>query len=237
MKTPGDFISAGDYALGFRRLEPVPEHPRRLLLLLHGWGGDENQLAALGAAVVDGTLVVLPRAPRSAGDDVYGWYRVSFGDDEPQAVAEEMEESLAKLVEFTGQLQSRHDLPASQAVVAGFSQGGALAAAIALTAPSRVAGFAMLSGRILPEIESRFAPSSALKSVHALIVHGRDDETLPMQWAEDAEMCLRRLGITCEMRKHDAGHESTRRMQADVAAWFNDAGRPWQHQTVRSVDA
>jgi len=66
MKTPGDLISAADYAVSFRRLEPVPELPRRLLLLLHGWGSDESQLAALGAAVDDDTLVVLPRGPRSA---------------------------------------------------------------------------------------------------------------------------------------------------------------------------
>jgi phospholipase/carboxylesterase len=236
MKIPGDLISAADYAVSFRRMEPVPEHPRRLLLLLHGWGSDESQLAALGAAVDGDTLVVLARGPRSAGDNAYGWYRVGLGDDEPQVVAEEMEESLAKLVEFTGQLRSHHDVTASHAVVAGFSQGGALAAAIALTAPSCVAGFAMVSGRILPEIESRFAPSAALKSVHALIVHGRDDETLPIQWAEDAEARLRRLGVACEMRLHDAGHESTRRMQADVAMWFNDGRRPWQHQAPPSLD-
>lgn len=236
MKRPGDLISTADYAVSFRCVEPVAEAPPRLLLLLHGWGSDESQLLALGADVDDDTLVVLPRGPRSAGDAAYGWYRVSFGDDEPEAVVDEMEESLVKLVQFVGQLQSHHDVAASHTVVAGFSQGGALAAAVALTKPWCVGGFAMVGGRILPEIESRFASSDALKSVRALIVHGREDQTLPIQWAEDAEALLKRCGVPCEMHLHDAGHESTRRMQADVAAWFNERRQPWQHPGLRSID-
>jgi phospholipase/carboxylesterase len=228
MKTPGEAISATDYAVVFRRLEPVPPSPRRLLVLLHGWDSDEGQLVALGAGVDDDTLVVLPRGPRSAGEHAYGWYRVAFDAGEPRVAVDDMEESLAKLVAFVGQLQSHHEVDAAHTVVAGFSQGGALAAAIGLTAPDSIAGFAMVGGRILPEVESRVAAGGALRSMRALIVHGRDDDTLPVEWARDAAASLDRVGVTHEIRLHDAGHESTRRMQADVVAWFSDCDRPWQ---------
>lgn len=227
MTTPGELISAPDYALSFRVLEPVPEHPRRLLLLLHGVGGHETQLAKLGARVDAGTLVVLPRAPRSVGGDMFGWFRVDFTDDGPQIVPEEAEESRIKLLEFIGQLQAKHDIAPAGTVVAGFSQGGILSASAALTAPREVAGFALLCGRILPEIEPALGARDALATLHALVVHGRHDDKLPLAWAERADAWLQDLGVPHLLRLHDAGHELTAAMQQDFLAWFGDGERRW----------
>ena len=184
-RRPGELVDAPDYALSFRLLEPVATPPRGLLLLLHGWDADERQLAALGAQVDPLALVVLPRGPRSAGESTFGWYRVSFDGGEPEAVAEEVEDSLAKVSGFIGQLQARRDLAPAVTVVAGFSQGGALAAAAALAQPDRVAGFAMFSGRLLPEVEARAA--GGLEAMQAFIAHGRGDTTLDVAWAHRAQ--------------------------------------------------
>ena len=227
MKTPGELISAADYALAFRLLEPLPEAPRRLLLLLHGVGSEETALAGLGARVDAGTLVALPRAPRSVGGDMFGWFRVAFTDEGPQIVPEESEESRLKLVEFVGQLQSHHGIAPERTVVAGFSQGGILCASAALTAPRSVAGFAVLCGRILPEIAPLLGPPDALAQLHALIVHGRDDDKLPIDWAERADAWLQRIGVPHALRLHDAGHELTAAMREDVLAWFGDGERRW----------
>ena len=227
MSAPGDFITAADYALSFRLLEPVPEQPRRMLVLLHGVGGDEHQLAALGARVSDDTLVVLPRAPRSVGGDMFGWFRVAFTDDGPQIVPEEAEESRRKLIEFIGQLQRHHHVDAAHTVVAGFSQGGILSASAALTAPDTVAGFAVLCGRILPEIEPLMGPRGALSALDALIVHGRRDEKLPVAWAERADAWLQELGVPRALRLHDAGHELTPAMADDFVEWFQAGQRRW----------
>ena len=227
MTSQGDLISAPDYALAFRLREPLPEHPRRLLLLLHGVGGQETQLAKLGARVDGDTLVVLPRAPRSVGGDMFGWFRVDFTDDGPQIVPEEAEESRTKLLEFIAQLQARHDIAPERTVVAGFSQGGILSASAALTAPREVGGFALLCGRILPEIEPALGPRDVLATLHALVVHGRDDDKLPVAWAERADAWLRELGVPHVLRLHDAGHELTAAMQQDFLAWFGDGQRRW----------
>ena len=227
MKTPGDVVSATDYALAFRMLEPVPATPRRLLVLLHGVGGQELQLASLGARVDDGTLVVLPRAPRSVGDGMYGWFRVGFTSDGPQIVPEEAEDSRLTLIEFVGQLQQRHDIAPSHTVVAGFSQGGILSASVALSAPQAVAGFGLVSGRILPEIEPVLAPREQLATLDALIVHGRADAKLPVAWAERADAWLQRLGVPHRLRLHAAGHEFTTAMQADFLEWFSAGRQRW----------
>lgn len=227
MSAAGDLISAEDYALAFRVLEPVPAHARRLLVLLHGVGGHEGQLAALGARVGADTLVVLPRAPRSVGGDMYGWFRVAFTSDGPQIVPEEAEESRLKLIDFLGQLQRHHHVDAAHTVVAGFSQGGILSASAALTAPDTAAGFALLCGRMLPELEPLLGPPGALSQLDALIVHGRRDDKLPVAWAERADVWLRRLGVPHALRLHDAGHELTPAMADDFVEWFEATQRRW----------
>lgn len=225
MTAPGHLIESPDYALAFRLLEPAPDAPRRLLLLLHGVGGHEGQLATLGAEVDRDTLVVLPRAPRSVGEGMFGWFRVAFTAQGPRIVAEEAEESRQALIAFVGQLQAHHAVPAERTVIAGFSQGGILSASVALTAPQAVAGFAVLCGRILPEIEPRLGPRAQLAQLHGLIVHGRHDDKLPVAWAERADAWLDALGVPHALRLYEAGHTLTAAMRADFVHWYATAGR------------
>jgi phospholipase/carboxylesterase len=227
MKTPRDLIRSPDYALAFRTLEPEPAAPRRMLVLLHGVGGQELQLASLGEHVDDDTLVVLPRAPRSIAEGMYGWFRVGFTSNGPQIVPEEAEDSRLQLIEFIGQLQQHHDVAPSHTVVAGFSQGGILSASVALSAPQAVAGFGLLCGRILPELEPALASRDALATLDGLIIHGRADNKLPLAWAERADAWLQRLGVPHRLQLHAAGHEFTPAMQADFLDWFGAARQRW----------
>lgn len=213
------------YAFAFRTMQPQPEAPTRLLVLLHGVGGDETQLAALGARVDAETLVVLPRGQRSISGGMLGWYRVGLGADGPQIVEAEAEEARTKLIEFVAQLQDRFDVQAGNTVLAGFSQGGILAASAALTAPERVSAFAVLCGRLLPEIEPRLGDPAQLRTLQALIVHGREDETLPLEWAERAARWLERLEVAHRVSVHDAGHELTPPMEQAFVEWLTRLDR------------
>lgn len=248
---PGDLVQAPQWALAFRTLQPEPPEPSRLLVLLHGVGGTEEQLAGLGQHIVDSTLddgtpddstpdegtpnkgtlakgtpdeatlVVLPRGPRSVGNDMLGWFRVSLADGDARVVEEEeAEEARAKVAEFVSQCQERHGIDARRTVLAGFSQGGTLAASVALTAPEILRGFAVLCGRILPEVRPRVADRASLAHLSALLVHGRRDETLPVEWAERADEFLRQHGVAHALRLHDAGHELTATMQRDFREWY-----------------
>ncbi|WP_162301410.1 alpha/beta hydrolase [Cognatilysobacter segetis] len=219
--TDDDLIQADDYAFAFRRLEPVSERPRALLVLLHGVGGDERQLERLGARAPAGTVVVLPRGHRSISGGKWGWYRVGFSEDGPQIVEEEMLEALARLVEFVGQLQAHHDVTPERTWVGGFSQGGILAAAAAMTAPQSVAGFAMLSGRLLPEVDPLVAQDARLQRLQALVVHGREDEVLPVSLAREGDDRLAALGISHETHLIAGGHALGPEMEDIAAGWLS----------------
>ena len=220
MPQPGDLIDAADYAFSFRTLEPRPEMPRALLVLLHGVGGDELQLAAIGERLPGDVLVALPRGYRSISGGKLGWYRVGLSEDGLQVVEDEAEEARLKLQEFVRQLQSRFDAPPERTVVAGFSQGGMLAASLALTSPADVAAFALLCGQMPPEVEPLRTPRADLAHLRALIVHGRQDDTLPVEQAELSDERLAQLGIRHELRLHRGGHELTGAVENDAVEWL-----------------
>ena len=207
------------FALAYRVRTPAPARPAALLVLLHGVGGNETNLAGLAADVAADTLVVLPRGRLELGAGQYAWFRVAFTAEGPRIEAGEAEESRQALVGFVEQLQAAHGIPAQRTVIAGFSQGGILSASVGLTAPECVGGFAVLSGRILPELEPLLAPRERLARVQALVAHGRDDDKLPVQWAERADAWLQRLGVPRVLRLYPGGHGIDAAMARDFIAW------------------
>jgi phospholipase/carboxylesterase len=207
------------FALAYHVREPVPAKPAALLVLLHGVGGNETNLAGLAAGVAADTLVVLPRGRLELGVGQYAWFRVAFTASGPRIEAGEAEESRLALIRFVAQLQAAHGIPAQRTVIAGFSQGGILSASVGLTAPECVRGFAVLSGRILPELEPLLAPRERLARVQALVAHGRDDAKLPMQWAERADAWLQRLGVPHVLRLYPGGPGISEAMARDFIDW------------------
>ena len=153
--------------LSFRLREPRPAAPKALLLLLHGVGGNEGNLAPLADAADPDMLVVLPRGPLAFAPGQYGWFRVAFTADGPSIDAAEAEQSRLALIRLIGQLQAAWRIEPRHTVIAGFSQGGILSASVGLTAPHSVAGFAVLSGRILPELEPQLADRTQLAGLRA----------------------------------------------------------------------
>jgi phospholipase/carboxylesterase len=207
------------FALAYRVREPAPANPSALLVLLHGVGGNETNLAGLAADVAADTLVVLPRGRLELSAGQYAWFRVAFTASGPRIEAGEAEESRQALVRFVARLQEAHGIQAQRTVIAGFSQGGILSASVGLTAPEWLRGFAVLSGRILPELEPQIAPRERLARVQALIAHGRDDDKLPVDWAERADAWLQRLGVPHVLRLYPGGHGIGEAMARDFIAW------------------
>ena len=211
-----------DAPLAYRRLGAI-ESPRRMLVLAHGVGGNETNLAVLAARVPADTAILLVRAPLVLGAGQYAWFPVAFTPSGPRPDLAAAERSRVLLADFIGVVQQRLGVGPSATGVAGFSQGGILSASVALTEPQRVAGFAILAGRILPELSSRVAPRAALAHLRALVAHGRGDAKLPVDWAHKADAWLDDLGIEHELRLHSGGHAILPSMHEDLLAWFDRA--------------
>ncbi|MEO6853296.1 MAG: phospholipase [Rhodoferax sp.] len=212
-----------DFALAFRVLQPQPARPTALVLLLHGVGGSETNLLDMAAAISTqqpGTLVVLPRGPLTLGPGQFAWFRVAFTADGPRIDAAEADSSRLALLAFITQLQQAHGIAPQRTVVAGFSQGGIMSASVGLSAPERVAGFGLLSGRILPELEPHLAKSGQLTQLQAFVGHGEFDSKLPVVWAERSDLLLTALGVSYQSHRYPIDHGISAAMQADFVAWL-----------------
>lgn len=204
--------------LGFERTGP--DRPEALLVLLHGVGGNEANLAGLAQAMDARIQCVRPRGPLTYGPGSHAWFDVRFGPNGPAIDPDQAEASRAQLAALVHSLQEQLGLGRARTVMAGFSQGGIMSASVGLTRPELVAGFGLLSGRILPELEPHLAPPDALKALAAFVSHGRRDATLPVAWAERSDAWLGRLGVAWQSRRYDAGHELTAEMVQDFGHWL-----------------
>lgn len=209
------------FGLAFRIRQPQPAQPKGCVVLLHGVGGSELNLADLAAAIDPDTLVLLPRGRLEFASGQFGWFRVAFTPSGPSIVASEAEDSRLALIRFVEQVQTTFGIVPQHTVIAGFSQGGILSASVALSAPERVAGFGILSGRILPELEPHLADSAALAKLRGFIGHGEYDSKLPVIWAQRSDQLLNGLGVPHLTRLYPIDHAISAAMQADFLEWLH----------------
>jgi phospholipase/carboxylesterase len=189
-----------------------------LLLLLHGVGGNESNLRSLAAHIPPAINVALLRAPLSIGPGQFAWFPVAFTANGPVIDAAQAEASRRQLIALAEQLAGHPDIAASKLCLAGFSQGGIMSASVGLTRPDLVPCFAILSGRILPEIEPLLADSEALASSQAFVAHGLDDSRLPLHFGRQSRALLEERGVGLDYLEFAGDHEIT----ADEAERFID---------------
>ena len=206
--------------LGYRQRLPAPVKPTKLLVLLHGVGGNETNLLNLADGVAPDTLVVLARGPLQLGGPQFAWFQVRFTATGPQISPEQAEHSRTLLIALLQQLQQQHDIAPQNTVIAGFSQGGIMSASVALSSPESVKGFGLLSGRILPELEPVLATKERLAKLTAFLSHGEQDNTLPVHWAHRSDALLTQLGVAHSLKLYPMDHGISAEMQADFVAWL-----------------
>jgi phospholipase/carboxylesterase len=191
------------------------------LLLLHGVGSNESGFIELARQMDPRLVVILLRGPLVLAPGRFAWFQVSFTPSGPAINAAQAEQSRATLLDFIGQLPASHGVDPERIWIAGFSQGGIMSASVALTAPESIAGFGVLSGRILPEVLPQVRRGHALGQVQAFVSHGVHDQTLGIHFAHHACQVLTELGVPLAYTEYAAGHALDAAMIGDFQRWLD----------------
>ena len=215
-----DLLTDSETQLNYRLRLPAPAKPTKLLVLLHGVGGNETNLLDLARGVDADTLVVFGRGPIQMGGPQFAWFRVNFTANGPQINPAEAERSRTLLIALLQKLQQQHCIAPEQTVIAGFSQGGIMSASVGLSSPESVRGFGLLSGRILPELEPVTASKERLSKLTAFVSHGQQDNTLPVHWAQRSDALLTQLGVRHSLKLYAMDHGISAAMHADFVEWL-----------------
>lgn len=187
----------------------VPEKPP--VLLLHGTGGDENDLLPLAQTVAPGAALLSPRGKVLEGGAPRFFRRLAEGVFDEADVRRRAGE----LADFVEDARKAYGLEAPIAV--GFSNGANIAAAMLLLRSEALAG-AVLMRAMVPLKEP---PQPDLAGKPVLILSGAMDPIVPSDNASRLAAILERAGARVDHRTLSAGHNLT---QADVAimkAWFD----------------
>ena len=166
---------------------------QQLVVFLHGYGADGNDLIGLGrewANLLPHAAFVSPNAPEPCAMSPMGrqWFDLSMGD--MSIIAEGVKRAAPALDTFLDAELAKHDLPASALALVGFSQGTMMALAVGLARnapPKAIVGY---SGA-LATLEALPAPG---QGPAILLVHGDRDEVIPVDAMHMAREALGQAG-------------------------------------------
>ena len=86
----------------------------------------------------------------------------------------------------------------------------------------KVAGFGMFSGQFVEEIVPLISTSPSLKKLKSYIAHGSGDMMLPIHYADENKVTLKRLGITIDYSEDATGHTISYRQFDGFLSWLQE---------------
>jgi phospholipase/carboxylesterase len=185
------------------RLPPRSGPARSLVVFLHGYGADGNDLIEIGRMWQDlmpHAAFVAPHAPYPCGQAPMGreWFPLTFRDPDERwrgvnAAAPDLDQFL------DGEL-TRHGLPASRLALVGFSQGTMMALHVGLrraSSPAAIVGYSGLF--VIPEGSEPDAVAADIRArPPILLIHGSEDDLIPVGALFMATQALAALDIPAE---------------------------------------
>lgn len=187
------------------------------LLLLHGTGGDENDLIGLGHALLPGAGLLSPRGNVLEGGTTPRFFR---------RLAEgvfDIEDLIARtkeLAEFVRGAAETYHFDPKRVIAAGYSNGANIAASLLLLEPATLAG-AVLFRAMVPLVPEK---QPDLAGVPVLLMEGRFDPLATPAQAEALAELLRSSGAKVTLAWQEAGHGLAGQAEVNQAhAWLEDA--------------
>ena len=182
------------------------------VLVLHGAGGDENDLLPVARALAPGAAFLSPRGKAREFGMARFFARVS-----PDIVDEtELRTRTAELAEWVGAAAAYYGLDTAKVYALGFSNGAAMAASVMLRHAGVLAGGLLLRPGTI--IEPRELPY--LDGAPVLVIAGSQDDRMPRGTGEHLARMLGRAGAAVEMAMLDAEHELTPQDFSLGKSWF-----------------
>ncbi|HLT54116.1 MAG TPA: alpha/beta fold hydrolase [Flavobacteriaceae bacterium] len=178
-----------------------------LLIMLHGYGSDENDLFSFASELPEEFFVVSVQAPYKLQPYGNAWYAINFDaeqgkwSDDNQAI-----ESRDLIANFIDELSTKYSFDKNNVTLLGFSQGTILSYAVALTYPEKVKNVVALSGYINPNIITLKPNKDSYKHLDFYCSHGSVDQVIPADWARKSKPYLDSLNISNSYSEFPVGH-------------------------------
>jgi phospholipase/carboxylesterase len=193
-----------------------------LVMLLHGYGSNEEDLIGLASAFDPSVLALSLRAPLPLGYGSFAWFEIAFTHAGIAVDARQAERSSAVVADCIERAVAAYSADPRRVFLVGFSQGATMAGLVALTRPDLVAGAALLSGIVPSEVLDQLPDTSRLTGKRFLVGHGTDDVVVPVAHGRATRELLEQLGVDLVYREYQVGHGISQAGIQDLAAWLGE---------------
>ncbi len=193
-----------------------------LLLLLHGYGSNEQDLFSFSTELPEDYYIVSARAPYDLSYGSYAWYAINFDADENKFSDNEQAKIARDLIaKFIDELVVNYPIDSKNVTLIGFSQGSILSYSVALSYPEKVQRVVAMSGYINQEIIAENYLKNSFSNLKIFASHGTVDQVIPVDWGRKAKPFLEKLGIETTYKEYPIGHGVSPQNFYDFKNWLN----------------
>ncbi|MBE0670544.1 MAG: hypothetical protein IH588_08155 [Anaerolineales bacterium] len=195
-------ISFNDWTL---RVRPSSAESPRLLVMVHGWTGDENSMWVFTRRLPSDYWIIAPRAPHAAESKGFSWrppQAGTFGRPSLETLLPSAEALISLIDEYAASVK----VEARQFDLIGFSQGGAMVNVVGLLYPQRIRKIGVLAG-FLPSGLEDVIERKPLAGKNVFVAHGTQDELVPVDRARASMQELERAGAQITYCEDDVAHK------------------------------
>jgi len=206
-------MSAKDLGFAHRFLPGEEDGSGATLLVLHGTGGDENDLVPLGRELAPDAAILSPRGKVSEYGAARYFRRLAEGVFDHEDLVFRTHE-LADFIEAASQ---EYGFDLSKLVAVGYSNGANVAASMMLLHPG------LLRAAVLFRAMVPFEPEETpdLSGIPVFLAAGRRDRMIPPQNTERLAEILREAGADLDLRWRNADHPLTYEEVAEAKEWLS----------------
>jgi len=201
----------------------IKQEKNPLLLLLHGYGSNEEDLFSFATELPEEYYVISARAPYDLQPYGHAWYAITFDadqnkfSDDNQAI-----ESRDLIARFINEIVSELPIDSENVTLIGFSQGTILSYAVALSYPEKIKRVVALSGYLNEGILASGYETKDFKNLKMFISHGTQDQVIHVDWARKAPEALKNLGISMIYKEYPIGHGVSPQNFQDLKNWLKN---------------
>ncbi|MFK7900029.1 MAG: alpha/beta hydrolase [Cyclobacteriaceae bacterium] len=197
--------------------------PAPLLILLHGYGSNEEDLFGLANEFDKEYLVISVRAPQTLAFGGYAWFNIDFTPEGIKVYDEaEIDSSLETVKAFITECKEKHSVDENHIYLAGFSQGAILSHLIAYTYPEMVQGILAMSGFAREGSIKNRADLEQIRKLDVCITHGTEDPVIPVQQARATKELLDKWEIPYQYKEYPMAHGISPECLVDISQWISD---------------
>lgn len=190
--------------------------PHPVILMIHGWTGDENAMWIFADRLPKNALLIAPRGPYPAARGGFSWVQ----DKGRWPQLDDFRPAMQALWEFVT-LENFPSADMNRLFLVGFSMGAALAFSMALSYPERIRAAAALSG-FLPDGIAALVEGRPLKQKPVFLAHGVQDNLVPVERARQAVELLRQAGAQVDYCEDNVGHKLSIACFRSLEVFFED---------------